>query len=94
MFNSISASGYQIVAAAGQVMPKSNVKVATLQGRLSGMGSEEKMPTVALVAHYDSNGVAPVNFETKNIFEMKHYFSCITYKLNEFIFANVIILTF
>lgn len=63
MFNSISASGYQVVVATSQAIAKTDVKVATLQGKLTGTGAEEKLPTIALVAHYDSTGVAPVRSE-------------------------------
>lgn len=59
MFNSISASGYQVVVATGQALPKTDVKVATLHGKLTGTGAEEKLPTIALVTHYDSAGIAP-----------------------------------
>ncbi|XP_015600107.2 meckelin [Cephus cinctus] len=59
MFNSISASGYQVVVASGQPAVRSDIKVATLQGKLTGAGAEEKLPTIALVAYYDSSGVAP-----------------------------------
>jgi hypothetical protein len=31
------------------------------QGKLSGYGVEEKLPTIAIVAYYDSFGVAPVS---------------------------------
>lgn len=59
MFNSVSASGYQVVIASSQAVARTDVKVATLQGKLSGAGAEEKLPTIAIVAHYDSTGVAP-----------------------------------
>lgn len=59
MFNSISASGYQVVVATGQALAKTDVKVATLHGKLTGTGAEEKLPTIALVTHYDSSGAAP-----------------------------------
>ncbi|KAG7197566.1 hypothetical protein KM043_001322 [Ampulex compressa] len=59
MFNSISASGYQVVVATSQALPKTDVKVATLHGKLTGSGAEEKLPTIALVTHYDSAGIAP-----------------------------------
>ena len=35
-----------------------------LQGHLSGYGIEEQLPTVAIVAHYDAFGIAPVSIET------------------------------
>ncbi|XP_032679555.1 nicalin [Odontomachus brunneus] len=59
MYNSISASGYQVVVASGQALPKTDVKVATLHGKLTGTGAEEKLPTIAIVTHYDSAGIAP-----------------------------------
>ena len=61
LFNSISASGYQVVVSTSQAVAKTDVKVATLQGKLTGTGAEDKLPTIALVAHYDSTGVAPVS---------------------------------
>lgn len=33
---------------------------ASFQGHLSGYGIEEQLPTIAVVAHYDSFGIAPV----------------------------------
>ncbi|XP_078036761.1 BOS complex subunit NCLN [Augochlora pura] len=59
MFNSISASGYQVVVPSGQALIKTDVKVATLHGKLAGTREDEKLPTIALVTHYDSTGVAP-----------------------------------
>ncbi|XP_053986299.1 BOS complex subunit NCLN [Hylaeus anthracinus] len=59
IFNSISASGYQVVVPTGQALAKTDVKVATLHGKLSGTRAEDKLPTIALVTHYDSTGVAP-----------------------------------
>ncbi|XP_076167862.1 BOS complex subunit ncln [Ptiloglossa arizonensis] len=59
MFNSISASGYQVVVPTGQALAKTDVKIATLHGKLTGTRTEEKLPTIALVTHYDSIGVAP-----------------------------------
>ncbi|XP_063982340.1 BOS complex subunit ncln [Diachasmimorpha longicaudata] len=58
LINSISASGYQVIVPTGQPTPKTDVKIATIQGKLAGTGVEEKLPTVALVAHYDSSSVA------------------------------------
>ncbi|XP_012223073.2 BOS complex subunit NCLN [Linepithema humile] len=59
MYNSISASGYQVVVTTAQALPKTDVKVATLHGKLTGTGAEEKLPTIAIVTHYDSIGVVP-----------------------------------
>lgn len=33
----------------------------TPQGKLCGFGVEEQLPTVAIVAHYDAYGIAPVS---------------------------------
>ena len=35
--------------------------VCFLQGKLSGFGIEEQLPTIALVAHYDSFAASPVS---------------------------------
>lgn len=59
ILNSISANGYQIVISPGSTSAKQEIKIATLQGKLNGAGTEGKIPTIALVAHYDSFGVAP-----------------------------------
>lgn len=34
--------------------------MVVLQGKLSGYGVEEQLPTIAIVAHYDAFGAAPV----------------------------------
>lgn len=57
--HSLSATGYQIVVSSSQPRPKPDIKVATIYGKLSGTGSDEKLPTIAIVAHYDSAGVTP-----------------------------------
>lgn len=59
IFNSISANGYQIVISPGTASAKQDIKIATLQGKLSGINPEGKTPTIAVVAYYDSFGVAP-----------------------------------
>lgn len=70
LLNSISANGYQIVISPGSTNQKQDIKVATIQGRLPGLGVEGKTPTIAVVAHYDSFGVAPVS-------RIMHIFSCV-----------------
>lgn len=60
IFNSVSANGYQIVITSGTASPKSEIKIATIQGKLSGIATDGKAPTIAVVAHYDSFGIAPV----------------------------------
>lgn len=61
MFSSIAANGYQFVVSPGTTNVKQDVKVATIQGHLTGYSQEGKVPTLAVVAHYDSFGVAPVS---------------------------------
>lgn len=58
LLNAVSASGYQVVIATGQASVKGDINIASIQGKLSGYGVEEKLPTIAVVAHYDSFGVA------------------------------------
>ncbi|KZC07749.1 Nicalin-1 [Dufourea novaeangliae] len=67
MLNSVSASGYQVVVPTGQALVKTDVKVATLHGKLAGTKVEDKLPTIALVTHYDSTGVAPVNSNASGV---------------------------
>ncbi|RZC38981.1 nicalin-1, partial [Asbolus verrucosus] len=59
MISSIAANGYQFVVSPGTTSIKQDIKVATIQGHLSGYSQEGKVPTIAIVAHYDSFGVAP-----------------------------------
>lgn len=59
LLNSVSANGYQVSVSSGQASPMTNVYVANIQGKLPGYGLEDKLPTIAIVAHYDSFGVAP-----------------------------------
>ncbi|KAG8274869.1 hypothetical protein J6590_098363, partial [Homalodisca vitripennis] len=61
LLNSVSANGYQIVINTNKAVPKTDVHIASIQGKLIGHGVEDKMPTIAIVAHYDSFGVAPLN---------------------------------
>lgn len=60
IINSISANGYQIVLSSKTPNAKTDIKVATLQGYLSGINHEGKTPTITIVAYYDTYGVAPV----------------------------------
>lgn len=63
LFTSVAANGYQIVVSPGTPTIKKDVKVATIQGQLiaNHIKDEKVTPTIALVAHYDSFGVAPVS---------------------------------
>lgn len=57
LMNTISASGYQVVVGTGIPSQNNNIKIATIHGKLSGSPSEEKLPTIALIAHYDSSSM-------------------------------------
>nr|XP_018903520.1 PREDICTED: nicalin-1 [Bemisia tabaci] len=59
LFNSISANGYQVSINAPRPNIKYDLQIPTIQGKLSGYGVEDKLPTIVFVAHYDSFGVAP-----------------------------------
>lgn len=59
LLHSVSANGYQIVINTNKASPKTDINIASIQGKLSGYGVEDKLPTIAIVAHYDSFGVAP-----------------------------------
>ncbi|XP_075217184.1 BOS complex subunit NCLN [Lycorma delicatula] len=59
LLHSVSANGYQIVINTNKASPKVDINIASIQGKLSGYGVEDKLPTIAIVAHYDSFGVAP-----------------------------------
>lgn len=67
ILTSISASGYQVVVPTSQTVPRTDIKVSTLHGKLTGTGAEEKLPTIAIVTHYDSAGAAPVRFLKETI---------------------------
>lgn len=60
LINSIAGNGYQVVVSANTPNVNTDAKIVTLSGHLSGYSSDGKVPTVAIVAHYDSFGVAPV----------------------------------
>ncbi|XP_060531017.1 BOS complex subunit NCLN [Cylas formicarius] len=59
LITTVAANGYQVVITAGNSNPKSDVKIASFHGHLPGYRPEGKVPTIAIVTHYDSFGVAP-----------------------------------
>lgn len=59
LLGSATANGFQMVVSGGQSKAMSDFKVANLQGKLSGFGIEEQLPTIAIVAHYDSFAASP-----------------------------------
>ncbi|XP_064078098.1 BOS complex subunit ncln-like [Macrobrachium nipponense] len=59
MMSSLSSDGYQIVVGGSQSKLITDMSIANVQGKLSGYGIEEQLPTIAVVAHYDAFGAAP-----------------------------------
>lgn len=61
LINSIAGNGYQVVVSASTPIVNTDTKIVTISGHLSGYSTDGKMPIVAIVAHYDSFGAAPVS---------------------------------
>lgn len=61
LINSIAGNGYQVVVSTNTPSINTDTKILTLSGHLSGYSTDGKVPTVAVVAHYDSFGGAPVS---------------------------------
>lgn len=59
VLSSIAANGYQIVITAKTPAAQPDAKISTIHGHLAGRSFEGKNPTIAVVAHYDSFGIAP-----------------------------------
>ncbi|XP_072397376.1 BOS complex subunit NCLN [Diabrotica undecimpunctata] len=59
MINSIAGNGYQIIISASTPTVRTDARIATIHGQLSGYSADGKIPTIAVVAYYDSFGVAP-----------------------------------
>ncbi|KAK6494970.1 nicalin-1-like isoform X2 [Huso huso] len=54
----VTANGFQMVAGSDvQIKPINDSAIVTLEGMLPGRG--EDLPTIVIVAHYDSFGIAP-----------------------------------
>jgi hypothetical protein len=63
LFDIFSTQGYQIVTAGSESKPIKDVVIPNIQGKLVGYGVEEQLPTIAIIAHYDTYGIAPVLFQ-------------------------------
>lgn len=61
-FNSIAGNGYQVVVSSGIPNIYTDAKITTISGILSGYSADGKIPTIAIVAYYDSFGGAPVSY--------------------------------
>jgi hypothetical protein len=59
LFDIFSTQGYQIVTAGSESKPIKDVVIPNIQGKLVGYGVEEQLPTIAIIAHYDTYGIAP-----------------------------------
>ncbi|XP_050950388.1 nicalin-1 isoform X2 [Labeo rohita] len=58
LLHTATANGFQMVTSGAQSKAVSDWAITSLEGRLTGAGGED-LPTIVLVAHYDSFGVAP-----------------------------------
>lgn len=63
LINSIAGNGYQVVISTSTSSINTDTKIITLSGHLSGYSADGKVSTVAVVAHYDSFGGAPVSLK-------------------------------
>lgn len=59
LLGAATANGFQIVVNGAQSKSLPDFQITNLQGHLSGFGIEEQLPSIVVVAHYDSFGVAP-----------------------------------
>ncbi|XP_061457199.1 BOS complex subunit NCLN isoform X2 [Rhineura floridana] len=58
LLHTATANGFQMVTSGAQSKAVSDWLITSVEGRLTGLGGED-LPTIAVVAHYDSFGVAP-----------------------------------
>ncbi|XP_056267163.1 BOS complex subunit ncln isoform X2 [Pseudoliparis swirei] len=58
LLHTATANGFQMVTSGAQSKAISDWAITSLEGRLAGIGGDD-LPTIVLVAHYDSFGVAP-----------------------------------
>ncbi|XP_077188240.1 BOS complex subunit NCLN isoform X3 [Paroedura picta] len=58
LLHTATANGFQMVTSGAQSKAISDWQITSVEGRLTGLGGED-LPTVVIVAHYDSFGVAP-----------------------------------
>ncbi|XP_068599751.1 BOS complex subunit ncln [Brachionichthys hirsutus] len=58
LLHTATANGFQMVTSGSQSKAVSDWAITSLEGRLAGVGGED-LPTIVVVTHYDSFGVAP-----------------------------------
>uniref|UniRef100_A0A147BV28 Nicalin n=1 Tax=Ixodes ricinus TaxID=34613 RepID=A0A147BV28_IXORI len=59
LWGMLKASGFQLVVSGSQAKVMSDVQLSSIQGKLSGFGVDEQLPTGVIVAHYDTHGISP-----------------------------------
>ncbi|XP_077869611.1 BOS complex subunit NCLN-like isoform X2 [Saccoglossus kowalevskii] len=59
LLSAVYANGFQMVVNGPQAKAVKDMPVTSIQGKLSGLGIEDQLPSIAIVAHYDAFGVAP-----------------------------------
>lgn len=59
LWSMLKASGFQLVVSGSQAKMISDLQLSSIQGKLSGFGVEEQLPTGVIVAHYDTFGISP-----------------------------------
>ncbi|XP_066492793.1 BOS complex subunit NCLN isoform X2 [Tiliqua scincoides] len=58
LLHTATANGFQMVTSGAQSKAVNDWLITSVEGRLAGLGGED-LPTIVVVAHYDSFGVAP-----------------------------------
>ncbi|KAJ7308451.1 hypothetical protein JRQ81_009000 [Phrynocephalus forsythii] len=58
LLRTATANGFQMVTSGAQSKAVTDWLITSVEGRLTGLGGED-LPTIVIVAHYDSFGVAP-----------------------------------
>ncbi|XP_072038125.1 BOS complex subunit NCLN-like isoform X2 [Amphiura filiformis] len=59
LLSAVYANGFQMVVSGPQAKLVKDAQINSLQGKLTGKGMEDQLPTIAVVAHYDALGIAP-----------------------------------
>jgi len=59
MLTMASANGFQMVVNGPQSKAMNDFQLVNIQGKLTGYGIEEQLPSIVIAAHYDAFGLAP-----------------------------------
>ncbi|PIK38191.1 hypothetical protein BSL78_24969 [Apostichopus japonicus] len=59
LLSAVYANGFQMVATGPQSKQVKDAQIISMEGKLTGKGIEDQLPTIAIVTHYDSFGIAP-----------------------------------